>query len=160
MNWIYQGEEITSLEQIEAILGFMPYGFIYNIVVEGGREYIGQKQLCSTRSKIIGKRQLEKEGKSAFRKRRNKKTKEWTYYQEVVKESDWQTYIGSNKQLKKDINNGAIYTKYILDFVKDKSLMHYEETKAILCTGALEDERFYNDNALGRFYKKNIIDKK
>lgn len=160
MSWIYEGREITSLNQIEKILGYKPYGFIYNIVVEGGREYIGQKQLSSTRSKVIGKRQLLKEGKSAFRRKKNKKTGEWKYYQEVVKESDWKNYLGSNKDLKQDVKNGATFTKYILRFVKDKSMMHYEETKEILCSNALEEPRFYNDNALGRFFKKNIINKK
>lgn len=160
MSWIYEGTEITSLDQIEELMGFRPYGFIYNIVVEGGKEYIGQKQLYSTRSKIIGKRQLVKEGKSAFRRKRNKKTGEWKYYQEVVRESNWADYCGSNKYLKKDIENGATFTKYILKFVKEKSMMHYEETKEILCSNALEEERFYNDNALGRFFKKNIINKK
>lgn len=160
MAWIYQGNSITSLEQIEKLLGYKPYGFIYNIVAQNGREYIGQKQLCSTRSKVIGKRQLLKEGKSAFRRKKNKKTGEWKYYQEVTKESDWKNYCGSNKQLKQDIKNGASITKYILRFVKEKSMMHYEETKEILCSNALEEERFYNDNALGRFYKKNILNKK
>lgn len=157
MNWIYQGQEIISLEQIEEILGYQPYGFLYNIVAENGKEYIGQKQLCSTRSKIVGKRQLQKEGKSNFRKRRNKKTKEWTYYEEVVKESNWKEYVGSNEELKKDIAKGAKYTKYILKFVKKKSMMLYEETKAILCTGALEDERFYNGHVLNKFFKRNIM---
>lgn len=160
MNWIYEGQEITSLEQIEKIVGYKPYGFIYNIVAENGREYIGQKQLTTTRSKVIGKRQLEKEGKSAFRRKRNKKTKEWKYYKEVVKESNWKTYCGSNQRLNQDIKNGTSFTKYITKFVKEKSLMHYEETKEILCSNALEEERFYNDNALGRFFKRNIINKK
>lgn len=156
MSWIYEGKYIESLDQIEKIIGYKPYGFIYNIVAENGREYIGMKQLCSTRSKIIGKRQLDKEGKSSFRKRRNKKTKEWVYYQEVVKESNWREYTGSNKTLNKEIKSGLTYTRYILKFVEKKSMMLYEETKAIICTGALEDKRFYNDHAL-KFFKRNII---
>lgn len=160
MDWIYEGQKITSLEQIEKLLGYKPYGFIYNIVVDGGKEYIGQKQLCTTRSKVVGKRQLAKEGKSAFRRKKDKKNDGWKYYQEITKESDWKSYMGSNKKLKQDVKNGANYTKYIVRFVKDKSMMHYEETKEILCSNALEEDRFYNDNALGRFFKKNIINKK
>lgn len=160
MSWIYQGNNITSIEQIEKILGYKPYGFIYNIVAENGREYIGQKQLYSIRSKTISKRQLQKEGKSGFRRKKNKKTGEWKYYQEIIKESDWKTYYGSNKQLKQDIKNGANITKYIIKFVKEKSMMYYEETKEIFCSNALEEKRFYNDNALGRFYKKNIMNNK
>lgn len=159
MSWIYNGVKLSTLKEVEKLVGFTPYGFIYKIVTTEGREYIGQKNLKSRRTKIIGKRQLEAEGKGAFRKKRNKKTKEWRYYQTIITESNWLSYTGSSKPLEADIKNGTKYTKYILCFVKKKTLMHYEETKAILCTGALEDTKYYNDHALGRFYKKNIMNK-
>lgn len=159
MSWIYKGRNITSIKDIEEIIGYIPYGFVYNIVANNGREYIGQKQLCTVRSKVAGKRALAKKGKSAFRRRKNKKTGNWIYYEEIVKESNWKDYTGSNSKLNEDIKNGINYTKYILRFVKDKGSMLYEETKEIICTGALEDERFYNDHVLGKFYKRNIINK-
>ncbi|MCB1711324.1 MAG: hypothetical protein KDH96_02225 [Candidatus Riesia sp.] len=136
------------------------YGFIYNITTAEGKEYLGKKNLFYKNNRIIGKRELEKHpDKRTLRRRKSKAGKkkgEWIYYEERNKESDWIEYTGSNSTLNKDIKRGVGYTKYILKFVKDKGMMNYEETKAILCTNALEEEKFYNDHA-GNFYKKNII---
>lgn len=163
-NWIYQGAEITSIEQVEELVGFKPYGFVYNIVAypnNQGREYIGMKQMTSYRSRFIGKRELLKEGKAKFRRKKDKKKGGWRYYEEVFKESDWKLYTGSNKLLNKHIEeDGVTYTKYILKFVEEKNVLLYEETKAILCTNALEEERFYNEHVLKRFFKKNIMKSK
>lgn len=162
-NWIYQGIEITSLEQVEKLVGFKPYGFIYNIVAypdNQGREYIGMKQMVSYRSRFIGKRELLKEGKSKFRRKKDKKKGGWRYYEETFKESDWKKYTSSSKKLNADIADGVAFTRYILKFVEEKNLLLYEETKAILCTNALEEDRFYNEHVLKRFYKKNIMKNK
>ena len=145
------------MDDIEKLVGCKPYGFVYNIVAENGREYIGQKQLTSTRTKKASKRQLEKLGKSHFRRKKSKVKGEWVYYESVTKESNWLGYTGSNAELNNDIKkNGVNVTKYILAFAVDKTSLTYLEVKHIICTGALEDPRFYNDNVLGKFYKKRI----
>lgn len=159
MSWIYKGNQINSIKDIEDIEGYKPFGFIYNIVADNGREYIGMKQLVNTRRKRVSDKKVSQLGKSAFKRTKDKKSGQMKYYENISTESNWLNYTGSNKELNNDIKNGANITKYILKFVDRKAMMIYEETKEILCTGALENDRFYNDNALGRFYKKNIITK-
>lgn len=157
--WIYQGKEITCLEDIPEEHR-NSYGFIYNIVSESGREYIGSKVLKHSVNRIVGKRELLKKGKKAFRKRKSKTGKkkgEWIYYEDLNKESDWVTYTGSSDELNKDIKNGVEVTKYILEFVEKKGHLLYRETKNIMCTNALEEEKFYNQHAIKKFYKKNIM---
>mgnify|MGYP001208447006 CR=1 FL=1 len=51
--------EIKSLEDIEKVYGEVPYGFVYNIVCEGGREYIGRKVLQSKRKKYVSKKYIK-----------------------------------------------------------------------------------------------------
>lgn len=160
--WIYEGKEIKSLNDIEKYHGSTPFGFIYNIVLShGGKsyEYIGKKNLFSIRSKVASQKQVEKLGKSTFRRKKQKKGKkagEWVYYEVVKKENKWQDYLSSSKEVHQLIKNGAIYTKYILEFVDEENMMHYRECKNQFCSSVLEESRFLNDSILGRFYKKNI----
>jgi len=159
--WLYQGNKIESLEDIEKIHGSIPYGFLYNIVGANGREYIGRKNLRIKNSRVIGKRELEKHpDKRTLRKYKSKKGKkkgQWIYYEERYKENNWLEYTGSNDMLNRDIDNGMEVTKYILEFVDDEKMMSYKEMRQIVCTGALEDERFYNDHVDKRYFKKNIL---
>ena len=161
MSWIYEGKEIKSMDDIPKEFE-NAYGFIYNIVTEEGREYIGKKNLSHRNSRVIGKRELatypDKRKLRKYRSKSGKKKGEWIYYEERYKDSGWMHYTGSNEQLNKDISKGIGITKYILKFVVKESLMLFEETKAIMCTNALEEEKFYNDHA-GNFYKKNIMGK-
>jgi hypothetical protein len=159
--WIYDGKRIESVEDIPEEHKDS-YGFIYNIVTSEGREYIGRKNLYLRKDREIGKRELEKcPDKRKLNKRKSKRGKrkgQWIYYEKRLEDSGWVDYTGSNDQLNKDIKNGIHYTKYILRFVKEEGMMNYQETKAIICTGALEQEKFYNYHA-GKFYKKNIINR-
>jgi len=161
--WIYKGKEISSIEDLleeekDA------HGFIYNIVAENGREYIGKKNLRIKNSRKIGKKELnntkDKRKLRKYKSKRGKDKGEWVYFEERYKDSGWVNYTGSNDQLNKDIKSGVKITKYILEFVQSESIMCYKEMKAIACTGAMEDERFYNDHIDSRYYKKNIIGKK
>lgn len=160
MSWLYEGNYINSLEDIPEDLKDS-FGFVYNIVCSNGKEYIGQKRLFTERSKIASAKQVSLRGKSAFRRKTiksGKKKGELKYYETVKKESNWLNYTGSSKKLTADIkNNGITFTKYILSFCKDKTMLNYTEHKNILCTGAMEQEKFYNDYTQIKVFKKNII---
>lgn len=160
--WLYEGKEIRSKKDIPKEFQ-NSYGFIYNIIAHSNKypqEYIGSKVLQHSANRIIGKRELEEKGKSAFRKRKcksGKKKGQWIYYEDLNKESDWLTYTGSSEELNKDIKDGVEITKYILKFVEKKTHLLFFETKEILCSSALESDKFYNKHVLKKFYKKNIM---
>lgn len=138
-NWIYEGEEITDINQLpEGAIGF-----VYNIVTSEGREYIGKKNLYSKRKRKFGKKEIAS--------LTDKRLKHWEY---VTKESDWKKYISSNDELKKDIKDGVQATRYILCFAFEKKELSYLEEKHLWCTGVLEHgDKFYNSNIAGRYYK-------
>lgn len=165
MSWIYQGRIINKIsdlpeEEREA------FGFIYCIVLNhGGKsfEYYGRKNFFSVKTKRVSKKQVRERGKSAFRRKKQKKGKdagEWYYYELARTEMKWQDYNTSSKEVLQMIKNGAQFTKYIVQIVQEESMMNYFECKHQFCSGVLEEERFLNQNILGRFHKKNIINKK
>lgn len=152
MNWLYEGKEITCLED-------MPegsYGFIYEVEhIPTGKKYLGKKVLYFERNVKLGKRALEElkaERKAAGIGGRVPQKKK------VVKESDWKTYYGSQEEIKKLVRSSKPedWTREILDFVPTKKLLTYYEIKHIFINNALEDNDFLNDNILGKFYKKDF----
>lgn len=157
--WILDGKKIEGISDLPKKYKDA-HGFIYNILTTEGREYIGRKNFFFRDVRLIGKRELAAHpDKRLLRKRKSKKGKkkgQWIYYEDRYKESDWKTYTGSNNVLNEDIEKGVGITKYILKIIMQEGTMKYEETKAILCTNALEDMKFYNNHA-GNFYKKHII---
>lgn len=156
--WLYNGKQINSLNDIPKELR-NSYGFVYNIVCSNGMEYIGQKRLASKTKKFLSDRAVKQRGKEglAFVIRKNKRK----YYEWSIKETNWLTYTGSSKKLNEDIRkNGVTFTKYILDFCSDKTLLNYLEHKNIMCTSAMEEEKFYNDHTQIKVFKKNILNKK
>ena len=165
MSWIYEGKAISKISDLPKDKQ-NSFGFIYCIVLNhGGQsyEYYGRKNFFSVRTKRASKKQVEERGKSAFRRKKQKKGKgagEWYYYEEVRKEMNWNDYNSSSKEVLKMIKNGAHFTKYIVQLVEKESMMNYYECKHQFCSGVLEEERFLNGNILGRFHKKNIIGKK
>lgn len=88
-------------------------GFVYAIEILGTNlYYYGKKNLFSTSGR--GKKK-------------------------VVKESNWRTYESSSKEVKQLIKDGAEIRKEILMFCYSKAELSLEETKAIICSGALRD---------------------
>lgn len=163
--WMYEGREISKIEDLPKDKN-NHFGFIYCIVLSykgNSYEYYGRKNFFSVRSKVASKKAIKEKGKSYFRRRKQKKGKkagEWIYYEEVRKEMNWQDYNSSSKEVLKMIEDGAIYTKYIVELVEKESMMTYCEAKHQFCSGVLEEEKFLNRNILGRFHKKNIINKR
>ncbi len=147
MNWYYKGEAMTSVED------FPPstFGFVYRVTHEpSGKIYIGKKVLQFTRKAKLTKRDLalyegEKGRKPSFKK--------------VTKESDWKTYYGSHKEILALIKDGKQedFKREILTCVTTKKLLTYEETKALFLYEVLtKPNEYFNDNILGKFFRKDF----
>lgn len=165
MAWNYEGKEINKISDLPKEKQDA-FGFIYCIVLNhGGQsyEYYGRKNFFSVKTKRASQKRVNELGKSAFRRKKQKRGKnagEWYYYELSRTEMNWQGYNSSSKEVLKLIKNGAQFTKYIVQIVQEESMMNYFEVKHQMCSGVLEEERFLNGNILGRFHKKNIINKK
>jgi len=154
-SWSYQGRLITDISD-------MPkgtYGFIYEVIYKPKDiRYIGKKVLFFERNKRLGKRALE-----ALREERKAKGigGRVPLKQKIVTESDWKDYFGSQKeivQLAKKDKAGENWEKKILEFVPNKKLLTYYETKHLFINRVLEDNysTHINDNILGKFYRKDF----
>ena len=142
MNWKYKNTIIDGVDKMPKGV----FGFIYEIATENGKKYIGQKTLFTKRKRKFGK----KESKLVTDKRKK-------LYEIVVKEGDWQTYTGSNKELNEDITKGMKYTKKILFFAYHKKQLGYIETRELFLNNVLDtDSNYYNSNILGKYYRKDL----
>ena len=154
-TWTYQGRVITSIKD-------MPkgtYGFIYEVIYKPTDvRYIGKKVLYFERNKRLGKKALkllqEERAKQGLRGRTPIK-------QKVITESDWKDYFGSQKEivtLSKEDNCSKNWEKRILEFVPNKKLLTYYETKYLFKNDVLENQysAHINDNILGKFFRKDF----
>ena len=142
--WKYKGKTMTSSRQFPE----GATGFIYIMTMSDGKQYIGRKSLYSKRKKPFGKKAL-----AEVTDKRKKK------YEIVVKESDWAKYNSSNKTINNALREGKleITNKEIIKICFTDKQMTYFETQALFCYGVLEHpENFYNDNILGKFYKRDL----
>ena len=123
------------------------YGYVYMTVhLKTGRTYIGKKAFQHTQTKKLGKKELA-EIPVTRGKRPSKKT--------VIKESDWKTYYGSNTEVKSLPKDEL--KRYVLMLCRNKKELTYWETKCLFQHNVLEDDRYMNDNILGKFYRKDLI---
>ena len=131
--WMYRGKAFTS-DKIKD-----NYGFLYLIEnTMTGQKYIGRKYFVQKRKPKGGKRR-------------------------VTSESDWKKYYGSNQYLKEDVKtHGAEhFTRKILSLHKTVGKTNFAETEALfkykVLTAKLDNgtPMYYNDNILGRYFKKH-----
>ena len=146
--WLYNDKEVSSLEDFPADT----YGFIYQVThVPSGFSYIGKKVLHHNVKKKLTKKQLaEQSGRG------RKSTTEV-----IQKESDWKTYYGSAKPILELLKQGRQdeFERVILKLVPNKKLLTYYECKYLFTMGVLEDpEKWYNDNVLGKFFRKDFVE--
>ena len=146
--WLYNNKEVSSLEDFPADT----YGFIYQVThIPSGFSYIGKKVLHHNVKKKLTKKQLaEQTGRG------RKPTTEV-----IQKESDWKTYYGSAKPILELLKNGRQdeFKRVILKLVPSKKLLTYYECKYLFVKGVLEEpEKWYNDNILGKFYRKDFAE--
>ena len=134
--WLYNGEVIESIEQMPQ----NTFGFIYQATyVPTNEKYLGKKVLFFNRTLPPLK--------GTKRKRK------------VVKESDWQTYYGSHEKIKTLLkeNKQEDFQREILEFAFNKKHLTYLETKYLFCNNVLENEEYINDNILGKFFRKDLV---
>lgn len=155
-SWTHQGRLITDISD-------MPegtYGFIYEVRHKPtDTRYIGKKVLFFERNKRLGKRALQ-----ALKEERAKKGLKGRVplKQKIRTESDWKDYFGSQKEvllLSKEDLGQENWIKRILEYVPNKKLLTYYETKHLFINNVLEDKysAHINDNILGKFYRKDFI---
>ena len=153
-TWWYEGKIITDISDMPE----NTYGFIYEVLHKPtDRKYLGKKVLFFERNVRIGKRETE-----ALKEERKAKGigGRVPAKKKVIKESDWKDYYGSHKDIVKLIKEGKQFEfeRKILTFVPNKKLLTYYECKYLFIKEVLEERNNYiNDNILGKFYKKDLI---
>lgn len=128
--WLYQSIEFTSDKIGDHI------GFVYLITNKlTGRKYLGKKLFVFTRTKLV----------------KGKKKR-------VKGESDWQTYYGSNEELKADVKlHGEVnFTRKILHLCTSKGVMSYLELKEQIIQDALLRDDFYNSFVGGKIHRNHV----
>jgi hypothetical protein len=143
--WKYDKGEISDISEIP----HGAFGFVYEVLHKpSGKKYIGRKQLISVTTKALGKKELAE----ITDKRASKKKK-------VQKESDWKTYYGSHSEIKQLIKEGKQeeFERKILEFAFAPKHLTYLETKYLFSLGVLENgDVYFNDNILGKFFRKDL----
>ena len=149
MSWLYNKEKITDINQLEKEI----MGFVYRIDhLPSNKSYIGKKFLVFTRKQKLGKKELK-----LFEGQKGRPPK----FKIVSKESDWKTYWSSNKQLLELVKNEPEenFKRTILHFATSKKELTYFETKYQFLYEVLEKpNEFFNDNILGKFFKRDFGD--
>ena len=125
------------------------FGFVYLIKNKiNGRIYVGKKVFWNNTKKKLTKTEIA-EQTGPGRKPTHKV---------VTKESNWMTYWGSNKELLADVKEHGVnnFERKILKLCRSKKQLtyfelHYQCVYEVLSTNA------YNDNILGKFYRKDLL---
>jgi len=149
-DWSYGGESIGSLQDLQKHMHNI-WGFVYKLQLCDPKtnnvtfEYVGKKNLYTRRKRTFGKKE-----KTALKDKRLKA------YEYVTKESDWKSYLSSNKFIKENNKKFFIKRKILLLSNNDSDLT-YQEAKEIICSGALDDCKFLNDGVSLRRFGKKII---
>ena len=144
--WLYNNTPITSIEDMPE----NTFGFIYITThIPTGKRYLGKKSLYHTTNQKLGKKELAEQPVTRGRAKTTK---------QVVKESDWKTYYGSEEFIKLSIKNKQHneFTREIIHFVPSKKLLTYYETKHQFIYGVLESSDWLNNNVLGKFFAKDF----
>jgi hypothetical protein len=147
-KWLYK--ELDSTKEFYTLEDFPQdtIGFVYKVTnICDGRIYVGKKILFNNLTKTLTKKEIAA-WSSPGRVPRKKK---------VVKESDWESYWGSNKHIKEDLKNMGekCFTREILTFCKTKKQLTYYEVYWQMKLEVLAIDS-YNDNIQGRFYRKDL----
>ena len=156
MNWQHGNKEIKSLTDTpkEAI------GFVYKLTLKKGSNtfyYIGKKNLYSITNPTVSKKRYDELKKAGYpvMKKRTKDKKSWIYKLKNVKaESNWKSYESSSKEI--GSVDYKIHKKEILTFCYSDFELKYKEVKEIICSGALETEKYLNAGVSLRMFGNYI----
>jgi len=128
--WLYNGHELTD----EDVKGH--YGFIYEIeCLENSKLYLGRKYFTKAGTKQV--------------KGKKRKTR---------KESDWKDYYGSSPRMLEDVEKFGKdkFVRRIVRLCKTRGETNYWEAKLQFANEVLESDKYYNDNILVKFTRRNI----
>ena len=145
--WLHNKRLIDSIDDLPP----STFGFIYITTHSPtGKKYLGKKSIYHTVNQKLGKKEL---ANLPTTRGRAKTTKQ------VVKESDWKTYYGSEEFIKQAIRNKKQneFTREIICFASNKKQLTYYECKYQFIYGVLESDEWMNSNILGKFYSKDLI---
>ena len=127
-------------------------GYIYmTSFLDVNRRYIGKKNFFHNTNVKLGKKELENLPITRGKKPTKKK---------VTKESDWKTYYGSAQEVKDllKVTPKDRIVRSVLHICKTKKELTYYECKYLFQYGVLEqNDRYINDNILGKFYRKDLV---
>lgn len=143
-KWFHKEKEYSKLEDFPEDC----FGFVYKITnVCSGRVYVGRKVLYNNLTKALTKTEIAQWSAPG---RVPKKRK-------VKKESDWESYWGSNKHLKLDMAELGehCFTREVLTVCKTKKQLTYYEIYWQMRLDVLSIDS-YNDNISGKFYRKDL----
>ena len=125
VEWTYDGEVVP-----DDIVSDKWYGFIYCIYYTDGTMYLGKKNFF----KDVRLKPRKTDRANAKRISR--------------KESDWRRYVGSTK-----LSRGkTIQSKEIIRLCDTKTDLTYWETYYLMVNEVLFDDRYLNQNVMGKFY--------
>jgi serine/threonine protein kinase len=125
------------------------FGFVYKVKNKlNGKIYIGKKVLYFNKKKKLTKKELAE----IITPGRRPATKV------VQQESDWINYWGSSKELITDFKNqnGKNFKRHLLKTCLTKKELTYWEISYQLKEDVLLVDS-YNDNILGKFYRKDLV---
>ena len=134
--WLYNNEVIKGIEQIPQ----NTFGFIYqSIYIPTNEKYLGKKVLYFNKTLPPLK---------GFKRKRK-----------VLVESDWKKYYGSHDKIKTLLkeNKHDDFKREILEFAFNKKHLTYLETKYLFTNNVLENNEYINDNILGKFFRKDLV---
>lgn len=143
MNWHYKNKVVTDISELPNYEHLE--GFVYKITnTVSGKIYIGKKSLYSSVKKKIGVRE-----KAATKTRKT--------FHRLRKESDWQKYYGSSKELIEDIKTlgKGNFHREIIELCCTKKYLSYAEFAWQVKLDVLKNQA-YNGNILGRWYSRDM----
>ena len=152
-----QAQRITGIREVRCLEdltvdGQPIVGFIYRITDRvTGKLYIGQKSVTHKTKK----KATLKEKAAALALNKNSRIK----VTRGVKDSGWAKYWGSNRTLQADVElHGALrFCREIIELCCSKKYLGFAEVEHMFKHDVLRRSDSYNDNILGRFYRKDLL---
>jgi hypothetical protein len=149
MNWLYYDED--NLIPLDEMVNLKEcFGFVYKITnTITGKFYIGKKAFFHNKKKKLTKKELAEQPVTRGRKLTTK-------VEQI--DSGWRDYYGSSKELIADIKQHGKdkFERVILDFCDTKKQLTYSEIYHQMTYHVLFVDS-YNDNILGKFYRKDFV---